>query len=121
MYWPSGSLKCVSRMNGNNTGRDVYFIRVGYHCLLHVCYISVICLLYACVRRVPKVRVQDALKQDLGVMATDDARQLAAADGVDVVLINEAGDPPVVRLVQFGKYKFEQERAAKQKQKSSKG
>lgn len=95
-------------------------------CRLYVCYMSVIrllyiCCMYVCVRRVPKVRVQDALKQDLGVMSTDDARQLAAADGVDVVLINESGDPPVVRLVQFGKYKFEQERAAKQKQKSSKG
>uniref|UniRef100_A0A383VQ51 Translation initiation factor IF-3 n=1 Tax=Tetradesmus obliquus TaxID=3088 RepID=A0A383VQ51_TETOB len=69
----------------------------------------------------PQVRVQDAAKAELGVMATDEARALAQQQGVDVVLINEGGDPPVVRLVNFGKYKFEIERAAKQKQKSSKG
>jgi translation initiation factor IF-3 len=70
---------------------------------------------------VPQVRVQDAMKSDLGVMSTDEARALAQKDAVDMVLINESGDPPVVRLVNFGKYKFELERAAKQKQKSSKG
>ena len=43
------------------------------------------------------------------------------ADSVADVLINDGGDPPVVRLVEFGKYKFELERAAKAKQKSSKG
>eukprot|EP00882_Tetradesmus_deserticola_P001915 GHRQ01002054.1.p1 GENE.GHRQ01002054.1~~GHRQ01002054.1.p1 ORF type:complete len:365 (+),score=115.09 GHRQ01002054.1:159-1253(+) len=69
----------------------------------------------------PQVRVQDAMKTELGVMSTDDARALAQQDAVDLVLINESGDPPVVRLVNFGKYKFELERAAKQKQKSSKG
>ena len=67
------------------------------------------------------MRVQDAMKTDLGVMSTDEARALAQKDAVDMVLINESGDPPVVRLVNFGKYKFELERAAKQKQKSSKG
>jgi len=39
----------------------------------------------------------------------------------DVVLINEGGDPPVVRLVAFSKYKYELEKTAKQKQKASKG
>ncbi|KAF6262209.1 translation initiation factor IF-3, C-terminal domain-containing protein [Scenedesmus sp. NREL 46B-D3] len=70
---------------------------------------------------VPRVRVQDSIKADLGVMSADDARALAKETAVDMVLINESGDPPVVRLVNFGKYKFELERAAKQKQKSSKG
>jgi translation initiation factor IF-3 len=69
----------------------------------------------------PQVRVQDAMKTDLGVMSTDEARALAQKEAVDLVLINESGDPPVVRLVNFGKYKFEVERAAKQKQKSSRG
>lgn len=75
----------------------------------------------ASVCRAPTVRVQDAQKMELGVMSYEEARQLALKDSIDVVLINESGDPPVVRLIQFGKYKFELERAAKQKQKSSKG
>lgn len=66
------------------------------------------------------VRVQDAKKDDLGVMTLDEARAKAAGSGTDVVLVNEQASPPVVRLVQFGKYKFELERAAKQKQKSAK-
>ena len=46
----------------------------------------------------------------------------AAADvQADVVLINESGDPPVVRLIAFSKYKYELEKSAKQKQKASKG
>jgi len=65
--------------------------------------------------------VQDAKKEDLGVMSFEDARQAALQARVDVVLINDSAQPPVVRLVEFGKYKFELERAAKQKQKSSKG
>jgi translation initiation factor IF-3 len=40
---------------------------------------------------------------------------------VDVVLINKEGDPPVVRLISFSKYKYELEKSAKQKQKASKG
>eukprot|EP00775_Hariotina_reticulata_P004568 gene4568-4823_t len=66
-------------------------------------------------------RVLDAKKVDLGVMSCDEARQAALQAKVDVVLINDSADPPVVRLMEFGKYKFELERAAKQKQKSSKG
>lgn len=40
---------------------------------------------------------------------------------VDVVMITEDADPPVVRLVAFSKYKYELEKSAKQKQKASKG
>jgi translation initiation factor IF-3 len=38
----------------------------------------------------------------------------------DVVMINEDGEPPVVRLVAFSKYKYELEKGAKKKQKASK-
>eukprot|EP00878_Enallax_costatus_P007829 GHUV01008194.1.p2 GENE.GHUV01008194.1~~GHUV01008194.1.p2 ORF type:complete len:142 (+),score=26.66 GHUV01008194.1:628-1053(+) len=54
-------------------------------------------------------------------MSFDQARELAREAQADVVMVNESGDPPVVRLIEFGKYKFEIERATKQKQKSSKG
>lgn len=69
----------------------------------------------------PTVRVQDARKEEVGVMSFDDARDLAIRSQADVVMVNEGGDPPVVRIIEFGKYKFEIERATKQKQKSSKG
>jgi translation initiation factor IF-3 len=40
---------------------------------------------------------------------------------VDVVMITEDANPPVVRLIAFSKYKYELEKTAKQKQKASKG
>jgi len=69
----------------------------------------------------PQVRVQDASKTELGVMAFEKARELAISQDADVVLINDGGDPPVVRLIAFSKYKYELEKTAKQKQKASKG
>lgn len=67
------------------------------------------------------MRVQGLEREDLGVMAADEARAIAREDGVDLVMISPDADPPVCRLVSFGKYKFEAERATKQKQKASKG
>ena len=37
-----------------------------------------------------------------------------------MVLINGEADPPVVRLIEFSKYKYDMEKTAKQKQKASK-
>lgn len=67
------------------------------------------------------MRVQGAEREDMGVMPTDEARMIAREDGVDLVMISPDADPPLCRLVSFGKHKFEAERATKQKQKASKG
>lgn len=67
------------------------------------------------------LRVQDANKDEIGIMSYDEARELSVRSQADVVMVNESGEPPVVRIIEFGKYKFELERAAKTKQKSSKG
>jgi pyruvate/2-oxoglutarate dehydrogenase complex dihydrolipoamide acyltransferase (E2) component len=71
--------------------------------------------------RAPKVRVQGLDREDMGVLATDEARQIAREEGVDLVMISPDASPPVCRLIEFGKYKYEQERATKQRQKASKG
>jgi translation initiation factor IF-3 len=67
------------------------------------------------------VRVQGPEKEDLGVQTFSAAYAEADRLGLDVVLINSGAEPPLVRLIDFGKYKFELERATKQKQKASKG
>lgn len=72
-------------------------------------------------RRVPTVRVQGLDREDMGTMPTDEARQIAREDGVDLVMISPDASPPVCRLISFSKYKYESERATKQKQKASKG
>jgi translation initiation factor IF-3 len=67
------------------------------------------------------VRVQGLDREDMGVLATDEARQIAREEGVDLVMISPDASPPVCRLIEFGKFKYEQERATKQRQKASKG
>ncbi|KIZ07507.1 Translation initiation factor IF-3 [Monoraphidium neglectum] len=67
------------------------------------------------------LRVQGMDKEDMGVMATDEARQIAREEGVDLVMISPDANPPLARLISFSKFKYEAERATKQRQKASKG
>jgi hypothetical protein len=71
--------------------------------------------------RAQTVRVQGKEREDMGVMPTDEARQIAMEEMVDLVMISPDASPPLCRLVSFSKFKFESERATKQKQKASKG
>jgi translation initiation factor IF-3 len=51
------------------------------------------------------------------IVATDDAQARAVAAGLDLVLVAPHANPPVARIMDFGKYRYEQDRAArKQKQ-----
>ncbi len=58
--------------------------------------------------------------EQLGILATPDAMRLAEEAGMDLVEIQPNGDPPVCRIMDFGKFKFEAQKkaqAAKKKQK----
>ncbi len=71
--------------------------------------------------RVPQVRVLDAEGEQVGVMDTRDALALAREKGLDLVEISPTARPPVCRVMDFGKYKYEEakkQRAAKKKQHS---
>jgi translation initiation factor IF-3 len=67
--------------------------------------------------RVPEVRVIGADGEQLGVMATHEALRLAEQSGVDLVEISPRAFPPVCRVMDYGKYKYEQ---AKKKQQARK-
>ncbi|WP_250624443.1 translation initiation factor IF-3 [Pinirhizobacter soli] len=70
--------------------------------------------------RVPRVRVLGVEGEQLGILATPDAMRLAEEAGMDLVEIQPNGDPPVCRIMDFGKFKFEAQKkaqAAKKKQK----
>lgn len=59
--------------------------------------------------------------QNLGVMSASDALQRAADMGLDLVELNANSVPPIVKIMDFGKYKYEQKKRAneaKKKQKS---
>jgi translation initiation factor IF-3 len=67
--------------------------------------------------RAREVRVIDVDKKQLGVITLADAINLARQKGVDLVEIAPNANPPVCRLVDFGKYRYE---LAKQEKESKK-
>lgn len=67
--------------------------------------------------RAPQLRVIDAKNQQLGVIATAEAQAKANELGLDLVEISPNADPPVARIMDFGKFKYEQD---KQQQKHKK-
>jgi len=70
--------------------------------------------------RVKEVRLIDSEGNQRGVATTSDALALAREAGLDLVEIAPQASPPVCRILDYGKYKFEQEkriRDSKRKQK----
>ena len=57
--------------------------------------------------RIPEVRVVNEDGQQLGVMATDAARDVAARLGLDLVEISPTARPPVCKIMDYGRYKYE--------------
>jgi translation initiation factor IF-3 len=69
--------------------------------------------------RVPEVRVVAEDGSNLGVIATEDALRRAQEKGLDLVEVNPKSVPPVCKILDFGKYKYEEkkkQREAKRKQ-----
>ncbi len=63
--------------------------------------------------RVPQVRVVDAEGNQLGVMATKDALSAAEAVGLDLVEVAATAVPPVCRIMDYGKYKYQMSKKSK--------
>jgi translation initiation factor IF-3 len=71
--------------------------------------------------RIPQVRVVDEEGAQLGVMPTAQALAMAQERGYDLVEVAPMAQPPVVRFLDFGQYKYEltkREKEAKRKQRS---
>jgi translation initiation factor IF-3 len=63
--------------------------------------------------RAPRVRVVLANGDQLGVMSAREALAKAQALGLDLVEIAAQADPPVCKIVDYGKYKYEQAKLKK--------
>lgn len=63
--------------------------------------------------RAPRVRVVFGEGQQLGVMSTREAVDKAKSVGLDLVEIASKADPPVCKIVDYGKYKYEQSKLKK--------
>ncbi len=69
--------------------------------------------------RVPEVRVVAEDGSNLGVLSTEQALRRAQEVGLDLVEVNPKATPPVCKILDFGKYKYEEkkrQRDAKRKQ-----
>lgn len=58
--------------------------------------------------RSPEVRVIGAEGEQLGVLKTPEAIRQAKESGYDLVEVSPTSDPPVCRIMDYGKYKYEQ-------------
>ena len=63
--------------------------------------------------RFPQVRVIGADGSQLGIMATRDAIRVAKDEGLDLVEISPNARPPVCRILDFGRYQYEEAKNAK--------
>ena len=66
------------------------------------------------------VQVISNTGQNLGVMPTSNALQLAMDEGFDLVEINANGAVPIVKIMDYGKFKYEQKKRASEAKKNQK-
>jgi translation initiation factor IF-3 len=67
--------------------------------------------------RVPEVRLIDETGQQVGVMATEQALRYAQSKELDLVEVAAEAKPPVCRVLDYSKYKYEQAQKVKQAKK----
>lgn len=67
--------------------------------------------------RAKEVRVIDADGTQLGILATKKALDMAYDKGLDLVEISPASVPPVCRIMDYGKYRFDKEKKEKEQKK----
>jgi translation initiation factor IF-3 len=70
--------------------------------------------------RVPRVRVIGSDGEMVGVLSRDEALAMAEEEGLDLVEIQPNADPPVCKIMDFGKFKFEQQKKANEAKKKTK-
>ena len=70
--------------------------------------------------RVPKVRLIDDEGTNYGVITTRDALDRALEAGLDLVEVSPNVDPPVCKIMDFGKFKYEQQKKANEARKRQK-
>lgn len=70
--------------------------------------------------REKEVRVIGADGEQLGILPTKEALSRAEQSDLDLVLIAPQGNPPVCRIMDYGKYRFEQSKREKESRKNQK-
>lgn len=67
--------------------------------------------------RISPIRLIGEDGEQIGIVSLDDARQRAEESGLDLVEVAADARPPVVRMMDYGKYKYEEARKAREARK----
>ena len=70
--------------------------------------------------RAPEVRLIDHTGQNVGVVATSAAIARAVEAGLDLVEISPDSDPPVAKILDYGKFKYQEQKKAAEARKRQK-
>ncbi len=68
--------------------------------------------------RVPEVRCNVDGAESLGIVSTDEAMEKANEMGLDLVLIAPNAKPPVAKIMDYGKFKYQEEKKLKEQRKN---
>ncbi|MCF0112434.1 MAG: translation initiation factor IF-3 [Bacilli bacterium] len=71
--------------------------------------------------RYPEVQVIDPEGKNLGTMSSRRANEIAASYDLDLYCVAPNANPPVCKILNYGKFRFEQEKAERENRKKSKG
>jgi translation initiation factor IF-3 len=70
--------------------------------------------------RVREVRLIDQTGQNVGVVSTADAMAQATEAGLDLVEVSPDANPPVAKILDYGKYKYQEQKKAAEARKKQK-
>ena len=69
---------------------------------------------------VPKVLVIGAAGEKMGIVDTDSALAMAEEEGLDLVEVSPNADPPVCKILDYGKLKYQEQKKASEARKNQK-
>ena len=70
--------------------------------------------------RVPRVQLVDGEGTNRGIVSTDEAMQIAEDAGLDLVEVAPNSDPPVCKILDYGRFKFQSQKKAAEARKKQK-
>ena len=68
----------------------------------------------------PKVRLIGSSNEQLGIMSSKEALAIAVEQNLDLVLMSPNAEPPVCKIMNYGKFKFDQAKKLKEQRKAQK-
>ncbi len=70
--------------------------------------------------RARELRLIDAAGEQLGIKSKQEALEIAEKSNLDVVLVSPNAKPPVARIMDYGKYRYEQQKKEREQRRNQK-